>query len=107
MKVAAIQMAHGDALADNLSRARAMLEVAAERGARLAVLPEYWFAVPGRPDAAVEGARDIRATLQRASADLGLVVAANVLEREGGALVNVGVVYEAGRVALEIGRAHV
>ena len=40
MKAAAIQMTSSTQVAQNLARARELLEQAAERGARLAVLPE-------------------------------------------------------------------
>jgi len=40
MKVAAIQMTSGPEVTANLEQARALLEEAAARGARLAALPE-------------------------------------------------------------------
>ncbi len=42
MKVAAIQMVSGAHAPDNLQCARALLEQAAQAGAELAALPEYW-----------------------------------------------------------------
>jgi deaminated glutathione amidase len=50
MKVAAIQMTSGPELAANLEQARALLEHAASRGARLAALPEN-FSFMGLKDA--------------------------------------------------------
>jgi deaminated glutathione amidase len=50
MKVAAIQMTSGPEVAQNLEQARALLEEAAERGARLAALPEN-FCFMGLKDA--------------------------------------------------------
>ena len=50
MKVAAVQMTSGPDVAANLAQARALLEEAAGRGARLAVLPEN-FAFMGLKDA--------------------------------------------------------
>ena len=50
MKVAAVQMTSGPDVAANLAEARALLEQAAERGARLAVLPEN-FSFMGLHDA--------------------------------------------------------
>ena len=49
MKVAAIQMVSGTEVAPNLRAAHALLRQAAEAGAELAVLPEY-FCVMGRRD---------------------------------------------------------
>ncbi len=49
MKVAAIQMVSGTQRDDNLRAARALLEQAAQGGAELAVLPEY-FCVMGHKD---------------------------------------------------------
>jgi deaminated glutathione amidase len=48
MKAAAIQMTSGTEVAPNLVRARALLELAAARGARLAVLPENFALMPRR-----------------------------------------------------------
>jgi len=50
MKVAAIQMVSTGVVAENLLQARALLEQAAQQGAELAVLPEY-FCMIGRHDA--------------------------------------------------------
>jgi len=49
MKVAAVQMVSGVALAANLAAARSLLRQAAEQGAELAVLPEY-FCIMGQRD---------------------------------------------------------
>ncbi|WP_226502874.1 MULTISPECIES: carbon-nitrogen hydrolase family protein [Pseudomonas] len=54
MSFAVIQMVSQPDVATNLAQARALLEQAAERGARLAVLPEN-FAAMGRKDAAAIG----------------------------------------------------
>ena len=48
-KVAAIQMASGPNVAGNLSEARRLIEKAAEQGAKLVVLPEY-FPIMGMQD---------------------------------------------------------
>ncbi|MDO8320933.1 carbon-nitrogen hydrolase family protein [Rhodoferax sp.] len=50
MKVAAIQMASGADLSANLAEAKALLQMAAQAGAELAVLPEY-FCLMGQRDA--------------------------------------------------------
>ena len=49
MKLAAIQMVSSTSLGDNLRAAHALLREAAQGGAELAVLPEY-FCVMGRKD---------------------------------------------------------
>jgi predicted amidohydrolase len=49
MKVAAIQMVSTGVLGDNLRQARQLLEQAAQSGAELAVLPEY-FCLIGQRD---------------------------------------------------------
>ena len=49
MKVAAIQMVSGSRVEDNLHRAQALLAQAAQAGAELAVLPEY-FCLMGQRD---------------------------------------------------------
>ncbi|RDI28932.1 nitrilase [Pseudacidovorax intermedius] len=49
MKIAAIQMVSGPVREDNLARARALLAQAAEAGAELAALPEY-FCLMGHRD---------------------------------------------------------
>ncbi|MGI4840710.1 MAG: carbon-nitrogen hydrolase family protein [Janthinobacterium lividum] len=54
MSFAVIQMVSQPDVATNLAQARTLLEQAAERGARLAVLPEN-FAAMGRKDAAAIG----------------------------------------------------
>ena len=82
MKVAAIQMVSGASLQANLDSARALLEQAAQAGAQLAVLPEY-FCLHGsarhrqagaarelrrRPGAALPGAGRARAAGSGSSA---------------------------------------
>src|SRR6266403_1833543 len=57
MKVAAIQMTSGPDVTANLEQARALLEDAAGRGARLAALPEN-FSFMGRKDADKRGAAE-------------------------------------------------
>jgi predicted amidohydrolase len=57
MKVAAIQMVSGTSIEANLAAARALLRDAAEAGAELAVLPEY-FCLMGRQDGDKIAARE-------------------------------------------------
>lgn len=107
LRAALVQMPHGASLDANLATARGMLERASEGGAEVALLPEYFFAVfPGTPDDHAPGAPRVRDMLSRASRDLDLVVAANVIERRDGLLWNLGVAYDAGRVVLEQPKVH-
>ena len=106
-RVAAVQMAHGDALDENLARARRLLAQAKEKGARLALLPEYFFAVPrGSPSDAAADAPTLRAFFLDASRELDMAVAGNLLERGPLGLVNLGVVAEQGRITLEQPKVH-
>ena len=100
-------MRHGDSMDDNFARADRALRDAAGQGAALALLPEYFFAVAGgSPGSAHEAAPLVRGFLARASREYGLAVAGNVIEPQDGALRNVGVVYDAGRSALEQRKIH-
>lgn len=107
LKAALVQMRHGESLDANLANARVWLERASDAGTDVALLPEYWSAVfPSTPDAMAGDATRVRAFLADASRELGLVVGANILERLGGTLWNVGVAYEDGRPALEQPKVH-
>lgn len=105
-RVAVLQTPHLATLDENLRHAEGELVAAREAGARLALLPEYFWAPQGPPAAAAPRMAEVRDLLARTSRDLGLVVAANVVERREAALRNVGVVYERGRVALEQDKIH-
>lgn len=100
-------MEHGPSVGQNLARARSLLERAASQGARLALLPEYFFAAfPATSTEQAEHAASVREAMRAASADLGIAVAGNVLERAAGGLANVAVVYEDGRVSMEQPKVH-
>jgi len=80
MKVAAIQMVSGTERDANLAQARQALDQAAEQGAELAVLPEY-FCLLGQRDTdklAIQerfGHGPIQGMLAQAARELGLWVA--------------------------------
>jgi len=84
MTFAVIQMISQDDIAANLARARALLEQAAEGGARLAVLPEN-FAAMGRRDSAAIGRAEawgegpILPWLKQTARDLRLWIVAGTL----------------------------
>lgn len=84
MKVAAIQTVSGVSLQANLDSARVLLEQAAEAGAELAVLPEY-FCLMGHRDSDKLAAREsfgegaVQRFLARTAADLGLWIAGGTL----------------------------
>jgi len=84
MQVAAIQMVSSTRLDDNLSAARALLEQAAEGGAELAVLPEYFCAM-GHQDTdklawrEAEGDGPIQRFLATAARELGLWIVGGTL----------------------------
>jgi predicted amidohydrolase len=77
MKVAVIQMVSGADVAANVRQARELLEQAAQAGAELAILPEY-FCLIGHNDAAKlaiqeqPGAGPLQAFLAQTARDLGL-----------------------------------
>lgn len=84
MTFAVIQMISQDDILANLARARALLEEAAQQGARLAVLPEN-FAAMGRRDSAAIGLAEARGEgpilpwLKRTARDLKLWIVAGTL----------------------------
>lgn len=88
MKVAAIQMVSTGQVADNLLQARALLQQAADQGAELAVLPEY-FCLIGQHDAdklAIQepfGNGPIQQFLSTAAKELGLWLVAGTLPLTG------------------------
>ncbi|HRK37594.1 MAG TPA: carbon-nitrogen hydrolase family protein [Burkholderiaceae bacterium] len=84
MKIAAIQMVSGTDVPANLATARRLLQTAAQQGAELAVLPEY-FCLMGQRDtdklkwAETPGSGPIQSMLQAAARDFGLWVVGGTL----------------------------
>lgn len=84
MKIAALQMVSGPRVPDNLLTARTLLERAAEAGAELAVLPEY-FSAMGQHErdklghAEQPGDGPVQAFLARAAQELGLWIVGGTL----------------------------
>jgi deaminated glutathione amidase len=88
MKVAAIQMVSTGFVADNLAQARMLLQQAAEQGAELALLPEY-FCLIGQQDTdklAIQepfGSGPIQQFLAHAARALGLWIVGGTLPLSG------------------------
>lgn len=84
MRVAAIQMVSGVSLQANLAQARALLEQAAQAGAELAALPEY-FCLMGHRDSDKLAAREsfgegeVQGFLAQAARELGLWIVGGTL----------------------------
>jgi predicted amidohydrolase len=107
VKVAVVQMAHGDDLAGNLARARRLLDEARRAGATLALLPEYFFAVlRGGPAESAAHGPALRRFFEDASRETGMAVAGNLLDAGPAGLVNLGVVADGGRLVLEQPKVH-
>ena len=89
MKVAAIQMVSGISLQANLDSARALLEQAAQSGAELAALPEY-FCLMGRRDGDKLAVREslgegaVQRFLAQAARELGLWIVGGTLPLAAG-----------------------
>lgn len=107
LRVAAVQMAHGASLSDNLVRTSVQAAEAAAEGARLVLLPEYFFSTfSGTPDTSASDAMQIRQALADISRTLGVALAGNVIEHVTGGYHNVGIVYEDGILKLEQAKVH-
>jgi nitrilase len=84
MKAAAIQMVSGVTLEANLGQARNLLQQAAQAGAQLAVLPEY-FCLMGHKDSDKLAAREsfgdgaIQGFLEQAARELGMWIVGGTL----------------------------
>lgn len=104
-RVACVQMRHADTVEQALQRAVDGVESAAEAGADLALLPEYFFA-PSDPEAFGEAGKPVRAFFEQASTEQDVAVAGNVVEPLGDGHVNVGVVYVDGEPVLEQPKIH-
>ena len=84
MKIAAIQMVSGTGVQANLAAARTLLAQAADQGAELAVLPEY-FCIMGRQDTdklqvqEPAGSGPVQDFLSRAARELGLWIVGGTL----------------------------
>lgn len=105
LRAALIQMRHGDDVEGNLREARRRVEQARASGARLVLLPEYFFAA-GPPGSAARAAPSVRAFFEDVSRGAGLAVAGNLVEAGPGGVLNLGVVYDAGALVLEQPKVH-
>ena len=96
--VAAVQMVSGDSVSENLARAHTLLEQAADGGAQIALLPEYFAHISDRGSFSVaepfplhedvnSGLHPIQSALQSWATELGLWIiagAAPLLQRPDG-----------------------
>lgn len=109
IRVACLQTRHAESIEATLAGVRPLAEKAARAGARVLLLPEYFF-VPDsgeRPKLPpTQHALPVRAFLAEVSNDLRLTVVSNVLEERPEGTVNVGVAYAEGRLAGEQVKIH-
>lgn len=107
LRAAVVQAPHLPTLDANLERGAREIAAARDEGARLVLLPEYFWTPDGPPMSAVPRMADVRAFFERESRAHGLALAGNVLEpASDGGLRNLGVVYERGRSVLEQEKIH-
>ncbi|HWG92421.1 MAG TPA: carbon-nitrogen hydrolase family protein [Candidatus Thermoplasmatota archaeon] len=108
LPAAVVQMRHRARVEDNLAAAEAHVAAARAAGARLVLLPEYFFAPEGlRPGPElVEAAAGVRDWLREASTRHGVALVGTTLEREGDLLRNVGYAFEEGRLAVRQVKVH-
>lgn len=105
---ACVQMEHAGSLADALDRADALVAEAADRGADLVLLPEYWF-VPRGERMTVETAADfgkVPGFLQEASERHDVALAGNAPHLDGRDLRNACFVYDDGDEVLVQPKLH-
>lgn len=102
LRVACLQMHLAPSLAEAERKAEALAREARERGAQLALLPEYWFmptAEGARPNGAEARFEAARGALERISRHLDLALAGNAPERADGQVWNTLFLYDRGRLA--------
>lgn len=105
LRAACLQMRLAPTREQAWERAAALAGEARDRGAELALLPEYWFLPSGTkpvpdPEPFSAGAAE---ALQRIARDLGMALAGNVLVREQGHLHNTLLVFDRGQL---VGQQH-
>lgn len=109
LRVASLQTRHGESVEATLAGVRPLADRAAAEGARILLLPEYFW-VPDRPERPsappTQHALAVRAFLAETSHDLRATLVSNVLEERPQGAVNVGVAYAAGRLVGEQVKLH-
>jgi omega-amidase len=108
VRAACLQVRLAEGHRDAWEAAARLAGEAKDRGAELALLPEYWFfpraqRPPADPEGQSEGASD---ALSRISRELGIALAGNVLRREGGHLHNTLLVFDGGRLVGQQDKLH-
>jgi omega-amidase len=99
LRVACLQMALAPTVPAALAKAGALARQAADQGARLALLPEYWYMPTGearRPNGAEARFAPLREALQGLSRDLGIALAGNVPEHADGQMWNTLFAFDGG-----------
>lgn len=100
LKVAALQTRHAATVEEAMERAAAAIRRAKRAGAKLALLPEYWFMPFGGATrrSAFDDVLDAEPFLRSASKVHGIAVAGNVLRPSNRTFTNTVVVYDDGSI---------
>lgn len=108
LRAACLQMALQPGFLENVQRAGALAQQAKERGAQLALLPEYWFlpATDERISGASPEFRGAAAALQDISREVGMALAGNVVEPHQQGFLNKLLVFDSGALVAEQAKLH-
>ncbi|MHB8586497.1 MAG: carbon-nitrogen hydrolase family protein [Thermoplasmatota archaeon] len=109
LRVACVQTLHATSFEETLANIRPQVRNAAQDGARVILLPEYFF-VPESTDAPrdppTEWAPAVRAFLAENSRDHHVALVGNVIEKRAEGILNIGLAYSDGRLTGEQPKIH-